>query len=363
MSERVVLTEDTEPSTTWMTPGVAGIGTASLLADVGHEIPTALLPSLLTSTLKRRLCARAHRGGQRRARSPASRVAPSLTTPIAGERGRRRLPATAILAAGTGGDSGLAGRAAAPGRGRHGGCGPGATPSSPTSCTRPPTGGHTGSAGHGQPRRIGGPLLAIGLVATVGTRWGDRALGDPGVHGRCGDHLRHPAHPRPQGPRARPDPPAGPPRAARWARSAVRRRQRSRSATAPPRSTSSEPPELLEPGHGTDSATTIALGLYVTYNAAATLTSLAAGGLSDRRTARPALVFGVAAFAVAYLGLHLRRERWRALLPWFLAAGVASDSSRPPSTPPSLVPLRTSCAARHSVYSPGSRASATSRQA
>ena len=32
-------------------PGVAGIGTASLLADVGHEIPTALLPSLLTSTL------------------------------------------------------------------------------------------------------------------------------------------------------------------------------------------------------------------------------------------------------------------------------------------------------------------------
>jgi len=35
----------------WLTRGVAGIGTASLLADVGHEIPTALLPSLLTSTL------------------------------------------------------------------------------------------------------------------------------------------------------------------------------------------------------------------------------------------------------------------------------------------------------------------------
>jgi MFS family permease len=30
---------------------VAGIGTASFLADVGHEIPTALLPSLLTATL------------------------------------------------------------------------------------------------------------------------------------------------------------------------------------------------------------------------------------------------------------------------------------------------------------------------
>jgi hypothetical protein len=29
----------------WLTRGVAGIGTASLLADVGHEVPTALLPS------------------------------------------------------------------------------------------------------------------------------------------------------------------------------------------------------------------------------------------------------------------------------------------------------------------------------
>jgi len=37
--------------TTWFSPGVAGIGSASLLAGVGHEVPTALLPSLLTSTL------------------------------------------------------------------------------------------------------------------------------------------------------------------------------------------------------------------------------------------------------------------------------------------------------------------------
>ncbi|MGH9120005.1 MAG: hypothetical protein ACRD0A_19710, partial [Acidimicrobiales bacterium] len=35
----------------WLTPGVRGIGGASLLADLGHEVPTALLPSLLTSTL------------------------------------------------------------------------------------------------------------------------------------------------------------------------------------------------------------------------------------------------------------------------------------------------------------------------
>lgn len=40
------------PSTTaWLTPAVRGIGAASFLADVGHEIPTALLPGFLTSTL------------------------------------------------------------------------------------------------------------------------------------------------------------------------------------------------------------------------------------------------------------------------------------------------------------------------
>lgn len=35
----------------WLTPGVGGIGIASLLSDLGHEIPTSLLPSLLISTL------------------------------------------------------------------------------------------------------------------------------------------------------------------------------------------------------------------------------------------------------------------------------------------------------------------------
>jgi hypothetical protein len=35
----------------WLTPGVRGIGAASLLADLGHEAPTALLPSLPTTTL------------------------------------------------------------------------------------------------------------------------------------------------------------------------------------------------------------------------------------------------------------------------------------------------------------------------
>lgn len=40
-----------EGSDEWFTLGVRGVGLASLLSDAGHEIPTALLPSLLTSTL------------------------------------------------------------------------------------------------------------------------------------------------------------------------------------------------------------------------------------------------------------------------------------------------------------------------
>ena len=42
---------DAEESGNWLGPSVRGIGGASLLADLGHEVPTALLPSFLTSTL------------------------------------------------------------------------------------------------------------------------------------------------------------------------------------------------------------------------------------------------------------------------------------------------------------------------
>jgi hypothetical protein len=37
----------------WFSPAAAGIGTASLLADVGHKVPTARLPSLRNSSCGR----------------------------------------------------------------------------------------------------------------------------------------------------------------------------------------------------------------------------------------------------------------------------------------------------------------------
>jgi hypothetical protein len=51
VSATATTAEQPAPEERWLTPGVRGIGGASLLADVGHEIPTSLLPSLLTSTL------------------------------------------------------------------------------------------------------------------------------------------------------------------------------------------------------------------------------------------------------------------------------------------------------------------------
>ena len=36
--------------TGWLTKAVGGIGTASFLSDLGHEVPTSLLPRLLTQT-------------------------------------------------------------------------------------------------------------------------------------------------------------------------------------------------------------------------------------------------------------------------------------------------------------------------
>jgi MFS family permease len=61
--------------------------------------------------------------------------------------------------------------------------------------------------------------------------------------------------------------------------------------------------DLLTPGHGAKTATTIALGLYTAYNVAATIASIPAACLADRLGTRgPILVLagGVLAFATAY---------------------------------------------------------------
>jgi MFS family permease len=81
--------------------------------------------------------------------------------------------------------------------------------------------------------------------------------------------------------------------------------------------------QLLAPGRGQDRATQLALGLYVAYNLAASLASVPAGRLGDRRGAVPVLALGVGLFGLAYAGFAVGATGVPALAPWFVAAGVA----------------------------------------
>jgi MFS family permease len=81
--------------------------------------------------------------------------------------------------------------------------------------------------------------------------------------------------------------------------------------------------ELLAPGRSQDRATQLALGLYVAYNLAATLASIPAGRLGDRRGAVLVLAVGVALFGLAYAGFAAGGSSVLALAPWFIAAGIA----------------------------------------
>ena len=80
--------------------------------------------------------------------------------------------------------------------------------------------------------------------------------------------------------------------------------------------------ELLEPDRSHANAATAALWLYVGYNAAATITSVPAGRHADRTTPRRTLAFGVIAFGLAYAGLTRDSHSWLALTPWFVLAGI-----------------------------------------
>ena len=81
--------------------------------------------------------------------------------------------------------------------------------------------------------------------------------------------------------------------------------------------------ELLSPGRDQDQATQLALSLYVAYNVAATVFSIPAGRLGDRRGTVLVLVLGVGLFGLAYAGFAAGGSSVPALAPWFVAAGVA----------------------------------------
>jgi len=313
----------------WLGPGVAGIGAASFLADVGHEIPTVLLPSLLTSTLGAPAAALGLIEGVADGLAGAARLAGGA---LADDPGRRRTLAvggyatTAVLsgllgAATTVWQVGILRAGAWAARGLR-------TPArNALLADIVPAGAHGRAYGFERAMdnlgAIVGPLLALALVGLVGTRTAIALAVIPGLLAALAIvyAIRHT------------------PRAKQLERQPLRLRVRPVLAGQLGRLMVGisafevgnvaatllilRATELLAPGRSQDRATQLALGLYVAYNLAATLASVPAGRLGDRRSPVLVLALGVGLFALAYAGFATGSTSVPALAPWFLAAGLA----------------------------------------
>ncbi len=323
------MTEVTKPSGRWLGPGVAGIGSASFLADLGHEIPSSLLPSLLTTTLGAPAAALGIIEGLADGLAGAARLGGGA---LADDPTRRRTIAvggyttTAILSSLVGAATavwqvGVLRTGAWAARGLR-------VPARNALLADLVPASVYGRA-YGFERAmdnlgaIGGPLLALALVGLVGVRGAIGLSVIPGLLAALAIvyAIRNTPRARAQG------------------RQPIRLRIRpvltgtlgrlmvgvacfevgNVAATLLILRAS----DLLAPAHGTTRATQLALALYTAYNLAATLASVPAGRLGDRRGPVGVFGLGVALFALAYLGFALTGPTVLALAPWFIAAGIA----------------------------------------
>jgi MFS family permease len=320
---------DAEPL--WLSPGVAGIGAASLLADVGHEVPTALLPSLVTSTLRAPAAALGLIEGVADGLAGVARLAGGA---LADDPTRRRqtavggYTATAVLSAGIGAAAsvwqvGLLRAGAWVARGLR------VPARNALLADLVPPGAYGRAYGFERAMdnlgAILGPLLALGLVALVGVRAAIGLSVIPGLLAAAAivyaiRHTRHVVR-RDRAPlrlRVRPV------LAGRLGRLFIAVAAFEAGNVAVTllilRAT-----ELLTPRHGITTATTLALGLYTGYNLTATVTSVPAGRLSDRLGQMGpvrVLTAGAASFAFAYAALALTGPTLPVLAVAFVLAGV-----------------------------------------
>jgi MFS family permease len=354
----------------WLTRGVAGIGAASLLADAGHEVPTALLlPSLLTATLGAPAAALGLIEGISDALAGTARFAGGA---LADDPTRRRRVAvggyttTAALAALTGAAGavwqvGVLRAAAWAARGLR-------VPARNALLADVVAPSAYGRA-YGFERTMDnlgailGPLLALGLVAAVGVRTAIGLSVIPGLLAAAAIiyAIRHTPAPvsRDRVPlRLRVRPILRGDLGRLMAAVAAFEAGNVAATLLILRATS-----LLTPAHGARTATTLALALYTVYNVAAAAASLPAGQAADRLGARgPLLVFaaGAALFLAAYLGFATATATLAVLALPFLAAGIAIGCVEPPNTPPSPRSPCPACAARRSGCWPPPRPPETS---
>ena len=317
---------DTRPG--WLKPGVLGIGVASFFSDVGHEIPTALLPEFLSKTLGAPASILGLIEGVSDGLAGAAKLAGGA---LADDPRRRRTIAvggyatTAILislvgAARSALQVGVLRAGAWAARGLRG-----PARNALLADMVPP---QSYGRAYGFERAmdnlgaIVGPLLAIVLVEVMSVRAAIQIAIVPGLLAALAILF------------------------------AVRRVPRARTREHQPIRIKIRPvlrgrlgklmvgvaafefgnvsatllilraTELLEPRHGAEDAAQLAIGLYVAYNLAATLASVPAGQVGDRRGTGGVLRVGVGLFAVAYLGFAVGGSSVASLVPWFVAAGI-----------------------------------------
>ncbi len=310
----------------WFVAGVREIGVASFLSDLGHEVPTALLPGFLTATLGAPAAALGVIEGFADAAAGVARLAGGA---LADDPDRRKRVAvggyvsTAVLSSAIGlatatWQVGVLRSLAWAARG-----GRGPARNALLADVAPPA---AYGRAYGFERAmdnlgaIGGPLLALGLVAVVGVRTAMLASVVPGLLAagamvaaiRAAPGLREREH-----------------RPIRLHVRAVLRGKLGRLlfgiaafelGNAAATLLILRATELLGPHHGHGSAVKIALALYALFNLAATLVAIPGGRLSDRHGSAAALTLGAASFAVSYVGLALTGGSI-ALLALFFAAG------------------------------------------
>ncbi|MDR0360584.1 MAG: MFS transporter [bacterium] len=316
----------------WLTRGVAGIGTASLLADLGHEVPTALLPTLLTATLGAPAAALGLIEGFSDGLAGAARFAGGT---LSDDPTRRRRVAvggyasTAVLAALTGGATAVWQVAIL----RAGGwTSRGLRSPARNALLADIVPAAAYGRAYGFERMmdnlgaIFGPLLALGLVALFSVRVAIGLSVIPGLLAAVAIvyAIRHA------------------PAAKQRARVPMRIRIRPvlqgelgrlmvafaafelgnvAATLLILRAT-----QLLTPGHGSKAATALALGLYTAYHVAATVASIPAGRLADKLGGRgPLWVLGggVVLFGVAYAGFAGAGASILVLALPFVLAGLA----------------------------------------
>ncbi|MEV0070795.1 MFS transporter [Amycolatopsis sp. NPDC050768] len=291
----------------WLTPGVGGIGTASFLADVGHEVPTALMASFVTSTLGAPAAVLGLIEGISEGLAGTGRFVGGA---LADDPGRRRrvavggYTATAVLSALIGVTSSavqagvLRGMAWAA-RGLR-------VPAR-NALLADVVPKHAYGRAYGFERTmdnlgaIVGPLLALGLVALVGVRTAIVLSVIPGVMaaGAIVFAIRQARLPRVA--------------ERRKLRFRIRPVMRGRLGRVMAGFAAFEvgnvaatllilrATDLLAPSHGTQNATQLAITLYIVYNVAATLVSFPAGSWSDRFGPLVVTAAGVAAFLLGYV--------------------------------------------------------------